>query len=110
YLFTDFSLNTVSSLTVRGVFRPDRIWEIKANGARFDARNIFGGFLSVGAKQRPEGEGQQQSLGIDLEAKIDTVTGVPDVYVPTNPDPRLRGVHLRLSSRGHQVREIEFSG
>ncbi len=110
YLFTDFSLNTVSSLTVRGVLRTDRIWEIKANGARFDARNIFGGFLNVGSKQRPESDGQQQSLGIDIEAKIDTVTGVPDVYVPTNPDPRLRGVHLRLSSRAHQVREIEFSG
>jgi hypothetical protein len=110
YLFTDFSLNTVSSLTVRGVLRADRIWEIKANGSRFDARNIFSGFLSVGAHPRSDSGVPPQSLGIDLEAKVDTVTGVPDVYVPNNPDPRLRGVQLRLSSRGKQVREIEFSG
>ena len=111
YLFTDFSLNTVSSLSVKGVLRPDRIWDIKATGARFDARNIFRGFLSVSSGQRPlENASQNQSLGVDLDAKIDTVTGVPDVYVPTNPDPRLRGVSLRFSSRSHEVREIQFSG
>ncbi|MFN3746016.1 MAG: AsmA-like C-terminal region-containing protein [Hyphomicrobiaceae bacterium] len=109
YLFTDFSLNTVSSLTVRGVLRPDRVWEIKANGARFDARDIFRGFLSVGAHPRPDGSVPPQSLGVDLEAKVDTVTGVPDVYVPANPDPRLRGVQLRFSSRNNQVREIDLS-
>jgi hypothetical protein len=109
YLFTDFSLNTVSSLKVQGSLRSDRIWEIKANGARFDARSIFSGFLSVKSGARQE-EKHPQSAGIDLEARIDTVTGVPDVYVPTNADPRLRAVHLRLSSRNEQVREIEFSG
>lgn len=110
YLFTDFSLNTVSSLRVQGTLRPDRIWEIKANGARFDARSIFSGFLSVGSGARAESDKHPQSAGIDLEARIDTVTGVPDVYVPTNADPRLRAVHLRLVSRNSQVREIEFSG
>lgn len=110
YLFSDFSLNTVSSLRVQGTLRPDRIWEIKANGARFDARSIFSGFLIVGAGARHEGEKHPQAAGIDLEARIDTVTGVPDVYVPTNADPRLRGVHLRLASRNSQVRDIEFSG
>lgn len=110
YFFSDFSLNTVSSLTVRGVLRPDRIWEIKANGPRFDARSVFGGFLSVSSGARHENNGQHQSVGLDLEAKVDTVTGVPDVYVRTNADPRLRGVQLKLSSRGGQVREIDFSG
>jgi hypothetical protein len=110
YFFSDFSLNTVSSLTVRGILRPDRIWEIKANGPRFDARNVFGGFLSVNSGARHESNGQHQSVGLDLEAKVDTVTGVPDVYVRTNSDPRLRGVQLKLVSRGGQVREIDFSG
>ncbi len=111
YLFTDFSLNTVSSLSVRGVLKPDRIWDIKATGARFDARNIFRGFLSVGASARPHDANRpHHSRGVDLDAKVDTVTGVPDVYVPTNADPRLRGVQLRFSSRNREVREIQFSG
>ena len=110
YFFSDFSLNTVSSLTVRGVLRQDRVWEIKANGARFDARGIFGGFLSVDSGARQESSEPHQSVGLDLEAKVETVTGVPDVYVTTNPDPRLRGVSLKFSSRGGRVREIDFSG
>ncbi len=110
YLFTDFSLNTVSSLRVQGTLRPDRVWEVKATGARFDARSVFSGFLSVGSGARNDGEKHEQAAGIDLDARIDTVTGVPDVYVPTNADPRLRAVHLRLVSRNSQVHEIEFSG
>jgi hypothetical protein len=111
YLFTDFTLNTVSSLNVKGVLRSDRVWEIKATGPRFDARNIFRGFLSVGAGQRSHDTSpQQHSIGVDLDARVDTVTGVPDVYVPTNADPRLRGVQLRFSSRNHDVREILFTG
>jgi hypothetical protein len=110
YFFSDFSLNTVSSLTVRGVLRQDRVWDIKVNGARFDARSIFGGFLSVGSGARQESGEPHQSVGLDLEAKVETVTGVPDVYVSSNPDPRLRGVSLKFSSRGGRVREIDFSG
>jgi len=111
YLFTDFSLNTVSSLSVRGVLRPDRMWEIKATGSRFDARNIFRGFLSTGShEQQHDAAAQAHSVGLDLDARIDTVTGVPDTYVTSNPDPRLRGVQLRMISRSHEVREIQFSG
>lgn len=110
YLFTDFSLNTVSNLSVRGTLRTDRIWEIKATGARFDARDVFRGFLTVGSpRQNPSGP-PPLSLGIDLDARVDTISGVPDVINTNASDPLLRAVHLRMSKRGKDLQEVQFSG
>ena len=108
YLFTDFSLNTVSNLSVRGLFRPDRVWEIKANGPRFDGQDLFRGFLNVD-KAKSE-SAPSRSAGIDIEATIDTVSGVPDATNTAAPDPRIRNVHLRMSRRGHDLQDLQFSG
>jgi hypothetical protein len=108
YLFTDFSLNTVSNLSVRGLFRPDRVWEIKANGPRFDAQGVFRGFLNVGNVKRDSTP--SRSVGIDIEATLDTVSGVPDATSTTAADPLLRAVHLRMSRRGDDLQELQFSG
>jgi hypothetical protein len=108
YLFNDFSLNTISNLTVRGVQRPDKVWEIKATGARFDASEIFRGFLNVGAHKRHDSS-VPRSAGIDLDASIDTVSGVPDTSMPNATDPLLRGVRLRMSRRGNEVQEIQLT-
>jgi hypothetical protein len=108
YLFTDFSLNTVSNLSIRGVLRPDRVWEVKANGPRFDGQDLFRGFLNVG---KPKGEvAPSRSAGIDIEATLDTVSGVPDASNTSAPDPRIRSVQLRMSRRGHDLQELQFSG
>ena len=108
YLFTDFSLNTVSNLSVRGTLRPDRIWEIKANGARFDAQGVFRGFLNVGKVQHDHTP--SRSGGIDIDASFDTVSGVPDVINTAAADPLLRKVRLRMSRRGDDLQDLQFSG
>lgn len=108
YLFTDFSLNTVSNLSVRGTLRPDRIWEIKANGARFDAQGVFRGFLNVGTVKHDHTP--SRSGGIDIDASFDTVSGVPDVINTAAADPLLRKVRLRMSRRGDDLQDLQFSG
>ena len=108
YLFTDFSLNTVSNLSVRGTFRPDRVWEIKANGSRFDAQDLFRGFLNVGKVKREATP--SRTAGIDIEANLDAVSGVPDTTSGTGQDPRLRSVLLRMSRRGDDLQDLQFSG
>jgi hypothetical protein len=108
YLFTDFSLNTVSNLSVHGTLRPDRVWEIKANGPRFDAQDVFRGFLNVG-KAKHEST-PSRFAGVDIEASLDTVSGVPDTSSAAAQDPRLRAVHLRMSRRGEDLQDLQFSG
>ncbi len=108
YLFTDFSLNTISNLNVRGVLRPDRVWEIKASGARFDAREMFRGFVNVGAHKKHDSSAPR-SAGIDIDASIETVSGVPDTSSANAADPLLRGVRLRMSRRGRDLQEMHFS-
>ncbi len=109
YLFPNFSLNTVSNLNVRGVLRPDRVWEVKATGQRFDAREIFRGFLNIGAQKKHDASAPR-SAGIDIDASIDTVSGVPDTSSPNASDPLLRGVRLRMIKRGRDLQEMHFSG
>ena len=108
YLFTDFSLNTISNLNLRGVLRPDKVWEVKATGARFDAREIFRGFLNVGAHKKHD-PSAPRSAGMEIDASIDTVSGVPDTSSANATDPLLRGVRLRMSRRGHELQEMHFS-
>jgi hypothetical protein len=110
YMFPDFSLNTVSNLNVRGTLRADRIWDVKATGARFDARDVFRGFLTVASHKQQQNGNQHHSLGIDLDARVDTISGVPDTTSTTASDPLLRGVHLRLSRRGPDLQDVQFSG
>ena len=108
YLFPDFSINTVSNLSVRGVLRSDKVWEIKANGPRFDAREIFKGFLNVGAQQKHDASAPRYA-GVDIDATIETVSGVPDTSSATATDPLLRGVRLRMSRRGRDLQEMQFT-
>jgi hypothetical protein len=108
YLFTDFSLNTVSNLSVRATLRPDLVWDIKASGSRFDAQDVFRGFLNVGKATR--GSAPSRVAGIDIEANLDTVSGVPDSTSAAAQDPRLRSVQLRMSRRGNDLQDLKFSG
>ncbi len=90
------------------MLRPDRVWEIKANGPRFDAQDLFRGFLNVGKAKRESAP--SRSAGIDIEANLDTVSGVPDATNTAAADPRIRSVQLRMSRRGHDLQELQFSG
>lgn len=100
YYFPEFSLNVVSNLEVQGTLRPDRVWEVKANGKTFDARDFFRSLYAVG--REPPKSVRKDKPGIEIHAKIDNVLGAHETS--------LRQVDLRFGKRGEQVTALDMKG
>ncbi len=99
YYFPEFSLNVVSNLEVQGVLRPDRVWEVKAQGKTFDGRDFFRSLYAIG-HERPKP--RKDRPGLEIHAKIDNVLGAHDTA--------LRQVDLRFAKRAEQVAGLEMKG
>ena len=97
YKFPGFSLNVVSNLSVEGVRRADKVWEVTARGRTFDGGELMRSLYEVDIGKRVKSTG-----AIDLDARIDTVIGVNDTTV--------KQVHVRMSRRGDQMTALEFAG
>lgn len=100
YHFPGFSLNVVTNLDVKGVLRPARVWEVKAQGKTYDGNDLFRTLITLGqladrtqAKDRP---------GLDLTAEIDTVLGASDTAI--------RGVKLKMQKRAEQLTMLDLRG
>lgn len=99
YYFPEFSLNVVSNLEVQGVLRPDRVWEVKAQGKTFDGRDFFRSLYAFG-NDRPKP--RKDRPGLEIHAKIDNVLGAHETT--------LRQVDLRFAKRAEQVSGLEMKG
>jgi len=101
YHFPGFSLNVVTNLDVRGVLRPGRVWDVKAQGKVYDGNELFRTLITFGqltdsqvqAKDRP---------GLDLTAEIGAVLGASDIA--------LRSVKLRMQKRAEQLTMLDLRG
>lgn len=113
FKFPVFTVNVVSQLNVSGRVRPDGVWEIRAFGPRFDARDLFRRLLSFGSPpvvpQPPRGVRPQRSAApqtpdkdIDLVAEVETVLGFSDLT--------MRTVRVQLSRRNDKVSALDVAG
>ena len=100
YYFPEFSLNVVTNLEVQGTLRPDRVWDVKAHGKTFDARDLFRSFFAFG--QEPPKPVRKNKPGIDLSAEIDTVLGINDTT--------LRQVKIKAQKRSEKLIALELKG
>ncbi|HXG78343.1 MAG TPA: AsmA-like C-terminal domain-containing protein [Methyloceanibacter sp.] len=76
FYFSDFSFNRLSHVEISATVRDDRVLDIKAEGPSFDGRQLFQSLFSAG--QAESAASPDESFGIDLTAKIDTVLGFYD--------------------------------
>ena len=100
YHFPDFSLNVVSNLEVRGVLRPERVWDIKATGKTFNGADLFRSLFTFdGAPTKPP---RKNKPGLEINVEVDTLLG-PD-------DTSLRQVKLHAAKRGGQFNSVDLKG
>ena len=100
YYFPEFSLNVVTNLEVQGTLRPDRVWEVKAQGKIFDGQNLFRSLLAFG--QEPAKPVRKNKPGVDLSAEIATVLGPNDTA--------LRQVKIKAQKRAEKLVALELTG
>lgn len=100
FYFPEFALNVVSQMEVQGTRAGDGIWTIKASGKTFDGRDFFRSLFSMDDAQKSRTS--KPGAGIDLAAEIDNVIGADDLS--------LRGLKLKLSSRGDKLAALDVNG
>ncbi len=102
FRFPEFSVSVITRLEVKGVLRPDTVWDIKAQGQTYDGREVFRSLFSVGELGDKPSTARKNEPGLDLEATIDTVVGYSDVS--------LRGLKMQLSERGGKLTKLAARG
>jgi hypothetical protein len=100
YHFPHFSINVVTNMDVQGVMRPGRVWDVKARGKTFDAKDLFHSLISFGQLDRAAQP--KDRPGLDLVAEIDNVLGASDTTI--------RGVRLKMQKRAEQLTMLDMRG
>ena len=102
FSFPQFSLNLISHLELQGTRSSEDIWQVKAHGTNFDGRDLFHALLAVGDNGERKVKALRPAAGVDLTADVDNIIGSSDVS--------LRGVKLKLSSRGEKLVALDVRG
>ena len=76
FYFSDFSVNSLTHLEISATVRDDQVLDIKAEGQSYDGRQFFQSLFSAG--QMDATAEPADPFGIDLTARISTVTGFYD--------------------------------
>ncbi len=100
--FPNFSLHVVSRLSISGLLRSDKIWQLKLNGATFVARDLFRSMFSVGRLKGTSSDAARDGNDFDLQADIENVLGFHDLS--------LRGVRLAMKMRRGQLTSLAAKG
>lgn len=76
FYFSDFSVNSLTHLEISATVRDDQVLDIKAEGQSYDGRQFFQSLFSAG--QMDAAAEPADPFGVDLTARISTVTGFYD--------------------------------
>jgi AsmA-like protein/uncharacterized protein DUF3971 len=76
FYFSDFSVNSLTHIEISATVRDDQVLDIKAEGQSYDGRQFFQSLFSAG--QMDGSTEPADPFGIDLNARIATVTGFYD--------------------------------
>ncbi len=76
FYFSDFSVNHLTHIEISATVRDDQVLDIKAEGPSFDGRQFFQSLFSAG---QLDGSAEPvDPFGVDLTARVGTVTGFYD--------------------------------
>jgi hypothetical protein len=101
YHFPHFSINVVTNVDVQGIMRPARVWDVKARGKTYDAKELFHSLISFGQVSDRQTQSKDRP-GLDLVAEIDNVLGASDTTI--------RGVKLKMQKRAEQLTMLDMRG
>lgn len=101
YHFPHFSINVVTNMDVQGIMRPGRVWDVKARGKTYDAKELFHSLISFGQMSDRQTQARDRP-GLDLVAEIDNVLGASDTTI--------RGVKLKMQKRAEQLTMLDLRG
>jgi hypothetical protein len=101
YHFPHFSINVVTNVDVQGTMRPGRVWDVKARGKTYDAKELFHSLISFGQLSDRQAQARDRP-GLDLVAEIDNVLGASDTTI--------RGVKLKMQKRAEQLTMLDMRG
>ncbi|MFM9847264.1 MAG: AsmA-like C-terminal region-containing protein [Hyphomicrobiaceae bacterium] len=101
YHFPHFSINVVTNIDVHGIMRPGRVWDVKARGKTYDAKELFQSLISFGQLSDRPAQATNRP-GLDLVAEIDNVLGASDTTI--------RGVKLKMQKRAEQLTMLDMRG
>ncbi len=79
FYFSDFSVNSLTHVELTATVRDDQVLEIHAEGPNFDGKQFFQSLFSAG--QLDASAEPADPFGVDLTAKIATVTGFYDTTI-----------------------------
>lgn len=99
FRFSNFALNTLSTLSAQGEMRSDGVWDVTVKGPIYDGRDLFRSLFDVA--HMPDRESKMRP-GLDLRAEIDTVVGFSD--------GTLRNVHMTLQQRLNRLTSLDVRG
>ncbi|MFO7477183.1 MAG: AsmA-like C-terminal domain-containing protein [Methyloceanibacter sp.] len=100
FYFSDFSVNSLTHVEISARVRADQVLDIKAEGASFDGRQFFQSLFS--AEQFGGSAEPADPFGVDLTARIDTVTGFYDTTA--------KSVEVTMKKRNGQLVALNARG
>ncbi len=98
--FTDFTLDVVTRLKVKGELRKGNVWRVSARGPTYEGRELFKQLFSTNTSKNRAADARQP--GLDLDVQIGNVLG----FWQTS----MKNVRLDLSKRGGKIAALSVSG
>lgn len=102
FSFPTFTLNVISRLAIQGKLGSDQVWNVKANGPTFDARDVFRSLFSLNKSTDAKASGKKASRGTDLSVTVGNVIGANDIS--------MRNFRMTLSSRSEKLAAFDAKG
>ena len=102
FYFPELSFNVITHLAVSGRLREDNVWQVKAEGSRYDGRRFFKSLFSAGQLAEDQQTESGGGPGLDLTAKIGTMSGYFNTAV--------HNFRLDLKKRNGQLSYLEAGG
>ncbi|HYJ59749.1 MAG TPA: AsmA-like C-terminal domain-containing protein [Methyloceanibacter sp.] len=100
FYFSDFSVNSQTHVEISATVRNDQVLDIKADGPSFDGRQFFQSLFSAG--QFDGSVEPADPFGVDLTARVGTVTGFYDTTV--------KNVEVTMQKRNGQLVALDAKG
>jgi hypothetical protein len=100
FYFSDFSVNRLTHIEISATVRDDQVLDIKAEGPSFDGRQFFQSLFSAG--QFNGSVEPADPFGVDLTARIGTVTGFYDTTA--------KNMEVTMRKRNGQLVALDAKG
>jgi hypothetical protein len=96
------ALNLQTQLEMAGDFSSGKVWKIKVKGSSYDGRQFFRSLFSAGQVSDTQPQLPEDTPGLDVDAKIDTVIG----YFDTT----LKDLVLTAQRRNNKLSYLDLHG